>query len=60
MITKTIMDVTFNAQYSLSSTLSLPTEEIFQVTAKWACGKIPVADFRSQRQEMLLLRPLNT
>ena len=39
MITKRIMDVTFNAQYSLSSTLSLPTEEIFQVTAKWACGK---------------------
>ena len=62
MITKTIMDVTFNAKYSLSSTLSLPTEEIFQVTAKWACGKFSSRRFSlsAARNAVWLPKPLNT
>ena len=58
MITKTIMDVNLNLQNSHSS---LPTEEIFQVNGHIGLWQnLPVADFRSRRREMLLLKLLNT
>ena len=59
MIEKTIINVIFNLKNSHSS---LPTEEIFQVNGDWhrPVAILPVADFRSQPREMLLLKPLNT
>ena len=61
MITKTTMGVTFNLQNSRLLTLSLPTEEIFQVHGQnRPVANLPVVDFRSQPREMPLLKPLNT
>ena len=61
MITKTTMGVTFNLQNSRLLTLSLPTEEIFQVHGQnRPVANLPVVDFRSQPREMPLPKPLNT
>ena len=61
MITKTTMGVTFNLQNSRLLTLSLPTEEIFQVHGhNRPVANLPVVDFRSQPREMPLPKPLNT
>ena len=61
MITKTTMGVTFNLQNSRLLTLSLPTEEIFQVPGQnRPVANLPVVDFRSQPREMPLPKPLNT
>ena len=61
MITKTTMGVTFNLQNSRLLTLSLPTEEIFQVHGQnRPVAILPVVDFRSQPREMPLPKPLNT
>ena len=61
MFTKTTMGVTFNLQNSRLLTLSLPTEEIFQVHGQnRPVANLPVVDFRSQPREMPLPKPLNT
>ena len=61
MITKTTMGITFNLQNSRLLTLSLPTEEIFQVHGQnRPVANLPVVDFRSQPREMPLPKPLNT
>ena len=61
MITKITMGVTFNLQNSRLLTLSLPTEEIFQVHGQnRPVANLPVVDFRSQPREMPLPKPLNT
>ena len=60
MITKTTMVVIFNLQNSHLSTLSLPTEEVFQVNSQnQPVTNLPVVDFHSQPREMLTLKPLN-
>ena len=60
-ITKTTMVVIFNLQNSYLLTLSLPTEEVFQVNGQnRQVTNLPVVDFHSQPREMLTLKPLNT
>ena len=55
------MAVIFNLQNSQLLTLSLPTEEIFQVhSQKRPVENLPVVDFRSQPREIQLPKPLNT
>ena len=54
MITKTTMVVIFNLQNSHLLTLSLPTEEVFQVHGQnWPVANLPVGNFHSQPREML-------
>ena len=61
MITKTTMVVIFNLQNSHLLTLSLPTEEVFQVNGQnRPVANLPVVDFHSQPREMLTSKPLNT
>ena len=60
LITKTTMVVNFNLQNSHWLTLSLPTEEIFQVNGKsWLVANLSVVDFHSQPREMVTPKPLN-
>ena len=60
-ITKTTMFVIFNLQNSHLLTLSLPTEEVFQVNGQnRPVANLPVVDFHSQPREMLTPKPLNT
>ena len=61
MITKSTMVVIFNFQNSNLLTLSLPTEEVFQVNGQnRPVANLPVVDFHSQPREMLTPKPLNT
>ena len=61
MITKTTMGVIFDLQNSHVMTLSLPTEEVFQVNGQnRPVANLPVVDFHSQPREMLTPKPLNT
>ena len=61
MITKTTVVVIFNLQDSYLLTLSLPTEELFQVNSQnRPVANLPVVDFHSQPREMLTPKPLNT
>ena len=61
MITKTTMVVIFNLQNSHLLTLSLPTEEVFQVNGQnRLVANFPVVDFHSQPREMLTPKPPNT
>ena len=60
MIKKTTMVVIFNLQNSQLLTLSLPTEEVFQVNGKnRLVANLPVVDFHPQPGEMLTPKPLN-
>ena len=60
MITKTTMIVIFNLQNSHLLTLSLRTEEVFQVNGQdQSVANLPVVDFHSQLIEMLTPKPLN-
>ena len=60
MITKTTMIVIFNLQNSHLLTLSLRTEEVFQVNGQdQSVANPPVVDFHSQPIEMLTPKPLN-
>ena len=60
MITKTTMGVIFDLQNSHVMTLSLPTEEVFQVNGQnRPVANLPVVDFHSQPREMLTPKPLN-
>ena len=55
------MVVIFNLKNSQSFTLSLPTEEVFQVNGQNRPVKeLPVVEFHSQVREMLTPKPLNT
>ena len=55
------MDLIFNAKNSQLLTLSLPTEEIFQVRSqKRPVANFPADDFRSQPREMPLSKSLDT
>ena len=61
MVTKTSMVVIFNLQNSHLLTLSLPTDEVFQVDGQNRLeANLPVADPHSQPREMLTPKPLNT
>ena len=61
IITKTTMVVIFNLQNSHLLTLSLPTEEVFQVNGQnRPVANLPVVDFHSQPREMLTPKPLNS
>ena len=61
MITKTSMVVIFNLQNSHLLTLSLPTDEVFQVDDQnRLVANLPVVDPHSQPREMLSPKPLNT
>ena len=61
MISKTAMVVIFNLQNSHLLTLSLPTEEVFQVNGpNRPLKNHPVVDFHSQPREKLTPKPLNT
>ena len=61
MITKTTMVVIFNLQNSHLLTLSLPTEEVFQVNGQnWLAANLQVVDFHSQTREMLKPKPMTT
>ena len=61
MFTKTTMVVIFNLQNPHLLTLSLPTEEVFQVNGQnRPVANLPVVDFHSQPREMLTPKPLNT
>ena len=54
MITKTTMVVIFNLQNSHLLTLSLPTEEVFQVNSQnQPVANLPVVNFHSKPREML-------
>ena len=54
------MVVIFNLQDSHLLTLSLPTEEVFQVLGQnRPVANLPVVDFHSQPREMLTPKPLN-
>ena len=54
------MVVIFNLQNSQLLTLSLPTEEVFQVNGKnRLVANLPVVDFHPQPGEMLTPKPLN-
>ena len=58
---KSAMVVIFNLQNSHLLTLSLPTEEVFQVSGQnRPVANPPVVDFHSQLREMLTPKPLNT
>ena len=60
MITNATMVVIFNLQDSHLLTLSLPTEEVFQVLGQnRSVANLPVVDFHSQPREMLTPKPLN-
>ena len=51
----------FNLQNSHPLTLSLPTEEVFQVNDQnRRVANLPVVDFHSQSREILTPKPLNT
>ena len=55
------MVVIFNLQNSQLLTLSLLTEEVFQVSSQnRPVANLPAVDFNSQLDEMLTLKPLNT
>ena len=55
------MVVIFNVQNSHSMTLSLSTEEVFQVNDQnRPVANLPIVDFHSQPREMLTPKPLNT
>ena len=55
------MVVIFNLQNSHLLSLSLLTEEVFQVSSQnRPVANLPVIDFNSQPDEMLTLKPLNT
>ena len=56
------MGVISSQQNSHLLTLSLPTEEVFQINGQyWLVANLRVVDdFRSQPQEMPLPKPLNT
>ena len=55
------MVVVFNLQNSHLLTLSLPTEDVFQVNGQnQLVANLPVVDFHSQTGEMLTPKPLNT
>ena len=55
------MDLIFNIQNFHLLTWSLLTEEIFQALGlNWPVTNLPVVNFRSQRREMPLPKPLNT
>ena len=61
MITKTTMVVIFNLLNSHLSTLSSPTEEVFQVNGQnRLVANLPVIDFHSQPKEMPTSKPPNT
>ena len=61
MITKPTMVVILNLQNSNLLTLSLPTEEVFEVNGQnQLVTNLPVVDFHSQPREMLTPKPLNT
>ena len=54
------MVVIFSLQNSHLLTLSLPTEEVFQVNSQnWPVANLPVVDFPPQQREMLTPKPLN-
>ena len=58
---RTTIGVIINLQNSQVLTLSLPTEEIFQVHSKIRpVSNLPVVGFCSQPQEMPVPKPLNT
>ena len=58
---KQTMDLIFNVQNFQLLTWSLLTEEIFQAHGlNWPVTNLPVVNFRSQRREMPLPKPLNT
>ena len=55
------MAVIFKLQNSHLSTLSLPTEEVFQVDGhNRPVSNLPVVDFHSQLRKMPTPKPLNT
>ena len=59
-ITKTTMVVIFNLQNFQLLTLSLATEEVFQVNSQnRPMANLPVVDFHSQPREILTPKPLN-
>ena len=61
MITKTTMVVIFNLKNSHLLTLSLPTEEVFQVNGQnRPVANLPVVDFHHQPREILTPKPPNT
>ena len=61
MITEATMVVIFNLQKSHLLTLSLPTEEVFQINGQNRPeANLPVVDFHSQSREMSTPKPLNT
>ena len=61
MITKTTMVIIFNLQNAHLLTLSLPTEEVFQVNGQNRPeANLPAVDFHSQPREMPTPKPLNT
>ena len=62
MITNKTMGVISSQQNSHLLTLSLPTEEVFQINGqnRLVANLRVVDDFRSQLQEMPLPKPLNT
>ena len=61
MITKTTMAIIFNLQNFHLLTLSLPTEEVFQVNDQIRLvANLPVVDIHSQTREMLTPKPLTT
>ena len=58
MITNTTMVVIFSLQNSHLLTLSLPTEEVFQVNSQnRPVANLPVVDFPPQPREMLTPKP---
>ena len=61
MITKTTMVVIFNLQNYHLMTLSLLTEEVFQVNGQnWPVANLQVFNFHSQLRKMPTPKPLNT
>ena len=61
MITKTTMVVIINLQNSYVLTLSLPTEEVFQVNDQSRpVANLPVVDFHSQPKEITKHQAPNT
>ena len=60
MIKKTTMVVIVNLQNSHLFTLSLPTEEVFQVNGQnRPMANLSIVDFHSQLREMLTPKPMN-
>ena len=60
MIKKTTMVAIFNFQNSHLLTLSLPTEEVFQVNGQnRPMENLSIVDFHSQPREMLTPKPMN-